>query len=205
MKPERSDVRQSILDTAKPIILGKGFSAVGLNEILAAAAVPKGSFYHYFKSKELFGAALLESYFDDYLAALDALLSRPGRTAAERLMSYWQQWLEHQASNGIDDKCLAVKLGGEVSDLSEAMREALQRGTDRIIECLARCIRDGQRDGSLPAQPDPRLTAQTFYELWLGATLLTKFRRDRSALEGAMAATLQWLNLPADTDPAPTP
>lgn len=40
-----TDVRQHILDTAKPIILGKGFSAVGLNELLFAAGVPKGSFY----------------------------------------------------------------------------------------------------------------------------------------------------------------
>ena len=31
------EVRQHILDTALPILLGKGFSAVGLNEILAAA------------------------------------------------------------------------------------------------------------------------------------------------------------------------
>ncbi len=58
MSTEHHDIRQSILDIAKPIILGKGFSAVGLNEILGAADVPKGSFYHYFKSKELFGEAL---------------------------------------------------------------------------------------------------------------------------------------------------
>lgn len=55
-----ADVRQHILDTAKPIMLRKGFSAVGLNEILQAAGVPKGSFYHYFGSKEAFGEALLE-------------------------------------------------------------------------------------------------------------------------------------------------
>ncbi|MCB1967757.1 MAG: TetR/AcrR family transcriptional regulator, partial [Candidatus Accumulibacter sp.] len=46
MPAEQADVRQHILDTAKPIILGKGFSAVGLNELLSAADVPKGSFYH---------------------------------------------------------------------------------------------------------------------------------------------------------------
>jgi len=61
------DTRQQILDTAKGIILGKGFAAVGLNEILSTAGVPKGSFYHYFKSKEQFGDALLEDYFDGYL------------------------------------------------------------------------------------------------------------------------------------------
>ena len=197
MSSDRTGVRQSILDTAKPIILGKGFSAVGLNEILVAAAVPKGSFYHYFKSKELFGEALLDSYFRDYLEQLDALLSDPSRTAAERLMSYWQKWLQMQASDGLEGKCLAVKLGGEVSDLSEPMRMALHRGTDQIIDRLALSIREGIADGSLSASLDARHIAQTLYQLWLGATLLTKFRQDRSALDGAMLATLDWLQLPA--------
>ena len=47
-----TDLRQHILDTAKPLMLRKGFTAVGLTELLAAAGIPKGSFYHYFASKE---------------------------------------------------------------------------------------------------------------------------------------------------------
>lgn len=37
------DLRQHILDTAKPLMLRKGFTAVGLTELLAAAGIPKGS------------------------------------------------------------------------------------------------------------------------------------------------------------------
>lgn len=199
MDSARSDVRQYIIDTAKPIILGKGFSAVGLNEVLGAAAIPKGSFYHYFKSKELFGEALLDSYFDDYLSQLDAQLSRPGHTAAERLMAYFQQWRETQVGECVDGRCLAVKLGGEVSDLSEPMRIALHRGTNRVIDRLARCIQEGIADSSLGSTLDAQQTAQTLYETWLGATLLSKFRHDRSSLDGAMAATRRWLQLPAET------
>ena len=44
---DMSDVRGSILEAGQRIMAGKGFSAVGLNEILAGAGVPKGSFYHY--------------------------------------------------------------------------------------------------------------------------------------------------------------
>ena len=193
---KHADVRQHILDTAKPIILGRGFSAVGLNQILSAADVPKGSFYHYFKSKELFGEALLDSYFHDYLARLDQLLTQTGRSAAHNLVRYWGGWLETQCGTGLDGKCLVVKLGGEVSDLSEAMRVALQRGTDSIIARLAGCIRHGVADGSLRMTIEAGHAAQTLYGMWLGATLLTKMRNDRSALEGAMDATLALLNLP---------
>src|ERR1700742_2378050 len=62
-----SDVRQHILDSAYLLMGRKGFTAVGLNELLTAAGVPKGSFYHYFDSKESFGEALLEDYFAGYL------------------------------------------------------------------------------------------------------------------------------------------
>lgn len=191
------DVRQHILDTAMPILLGKGFSAVGLNEILAAAGVPKGSFYHYFGSKEAFGEALLTSYFAEYAERLDELLVRQAGTAAGRLMRYWDDWRLVQCADDPVGKCLAVKLGAEVSDLSEAMREALRRGTDAIISRIAACIEEGRADGSLASVNDASAMAVTLYELWLGATLLEKIHRDRRPLDTAMAATRILLNLPS--------
>ncbi|KAK0338617.1 hypothetical protein LTR94_037899, partial [Friedmanniomyces endolithicus] len=68
---------------------GKGFSAVGLNEILATAGVPKGSFYHYFGSKDAFGEALLAKYFEDYLADMDRMFQQADKTMAERLVAYF--------------------------------------------------------------------------------------------------------------------
>ena len=195
MSNDYTDVRQHILDTGRSIILGKGFSAVGLNEILATAQVPKGSFYHYFKSKETFGEAMVESYVADYLTRIDEFLAADGSAASQRLMRYWRSWMTTDASQGAECNCLVVKLSAEVSDMSEAMRVALLRGTDLIIERLAACLIEGEADGSLDTQADAHHTAVTLYELWLGAALLSKLRRDHSALNFAMSATLQLLNL----------
>ncbi|KVQ26589.1 TetR/AcrR family transcriptional regulator [Burkholderia cepacia] len=191
-----AEVRQHILNIAKPIMLHKGFSAVGLNEILAAAGIPKGSFYHYFGSKEAFGEALLEAYFDSYHAHLDNLLKHQAGTGAERLMTYWRNWLHTQCADDPQGKCLAVKLGAEVSDLSEAMRAVLRQGTSQIIERLAAGIEAGLADGSLSGIADPSHTAAILYEMWLGATLLEKIHRDRKPLERAMVETRRMLNLP---------
>ena len=189
------DLRQHILDIAKPLLLGKGFTAVGLTELLAAAQIPKGSFYHYFESKEAFGNALLGAYFSDHLAYLDVLLGCPG-TAAERLMSYWQYWLDTQTSDDPNTKCLAVKLSAEVSDLSESMRVTLAWGTQGIIQRLAQCIEAGKVDGSLPVAQDARILATALYQTWLGASLLVKITRDRAPLDIAMVNTRQLLSLP---------
>lgn len=200
MPTQNTDIRQHIIDTAKPILLAKGFSAVGLSELLTAAQVPKGSFYHYFKSKELFGEALLNNYFENYMVRLENTLSAPGLSAAECLMRYWQRWMNTQQSDtDVEHKCLVVKLGSEVSDLSESMRLALRRGTTSIIARLTQCIEEGCADGSLPATLNPHTTAQILYNQWLGATVQTKIRRDASALETAMAMTLHMLNLSRHT------
>lgn len=197
-----TDVRQHILDVAKPLILGKGFTAVGLTELLAAAQIPKGSFYHYFDSKEGFGEALLGQYFSGFLQHLDALLARPG-PEAQRLMAFWDYWLATQISDNPADRCLVVKLGAEVCDLSERMRAVLDQGTRRIIERLARCIEAGKADGSLPLQADaadPAELATRLYQTWLGASLLAKITRSRSPLDNAMASTRQLLGLSATAD-----
>jgi TetR/AcrR family transcriptional repressor of nem operon len=190
---ETPDVRQNILETGQRIMAGKGFSAVGLNEILLAAGVPKGSFYHYFGSKDAFGEALLESYFKDYLAELDATLGQPGQTHAQRLMNYWRQWQETQSFFDCQGKCLAVKLGAEVADLSETMRAALQRGTTGIVSRLAAAIAAGAAEGSLAIRGNPEQLAQSLYQLWLGASVMVKIVRTLQPFEVAMRTTLDIL------------
>jgi TetR/AcrR family transcriptional repressor of nem operon len=195
-RPEAADVRQGILDTGRRIMAAKGFSAVGLNEILTGAGVPKGSFYHYFGSKEAFGEALLEDYFDEYLAELDETLRQPGLTMAQRLMNYWRQWQETQSFFDCQGKCLAVKLAAEVADLSEAMRSALKRGTSGIIDRVGRAIAAGVAEGSLTIDDDPAQVAQSLYQLWLGASVMAKIVRTTQPFEAAMMTTRQILRLP---------
>ena len=194
-----TDVRQHILDTAQNIIVGRGFTAVGLSEILKSANVPKGSFYHYFNSKEAFGEALLESYFSDYMVQLETLLNRPSVSAAQRLLAYWATWIETQsACYPAEGKCLAVKLAAEVSDLSEPMRMVLQDGMEGVITRLANVVSDAVNDGSLPGDTDTRGLATMLYQLWLGASLRTKVTRDQMPLQAAFETTSLLLSQVSD-------
>jgi TetR/AcrR family transcriptional repressor of nem operon len=192
-----ADTRQQILDVARCIILGKGFAAVGLNEILTAANVPKGSFYHYFKSKEQFGNALLENYFDEYMGMLEDRLGIKTLPVSTRLLGYFRYWLESQCSDTTEDKCLVVKLSAEVTDLSEAMRLTLKQGTDRVMARLAQAVEEGIAQGEFPAHLDAQVVTHELYHLWLGATLLTKVHRNRTALECAFKATCDRLQVVA--------
>ena len=194
MQPQAAiDTRNQILETASGIIVGKGFSAVGLSEILAAAGVPKGSFYHWFRSKEQFGEALLDRHFENYLRQVDACLAAPGRTAGQRLLAFFGQWHATQSGGHVPARCLVVKLSAEVCDLSEPMRAALERGTTQVLHRLADCLADGIAAGELVRCPDPADVAQQLYQQWLGATLLARVQRSAEPLDRALAHTTRWV------------
>src|SRR6218665_2408432 len=187
-RDSRHDTREHLLATGEAVIRGKGFAAVGLAEILTEAGVPKGSFYHYFRSKEAFGTDMLLRYFESYGQQLQQLLGRQGGTARERLLDYYRRWAGHEGGN-CQQACLAVKLSGEVADLSEPMREVLADGMRRVEQYLAATIRKGQAEGSLHPDLEADSLAPALYTLWVGAELLAKVQRSSRPLQQALQQT----------------
>lgn len=189
----KTDSRQSILDAGQRTIAHKGWSAVGLTEILTAAGVPKGSFYYYFNSKEAFGEAMLARYFNEYLADMDAMFARPDVPAAERLMDYWRTWRATQSLDDCEGRCLAVKLGAEIADLSEPLRVALEHGTTAITGRLETILEAGLGDGSMSLKSSVPVTAQTLYNLWLGSSVMAKIQRTPAPMDNALTLSSQIL------------
>jgi TetR/AcrR family transcriptional repressor of nem operon len=189
------DTRERILSVGEDLILARGFSAVGLSEILGKAEVPKGSFYHYFRSKEGFGVALLERYFQDYDARLASLFAAEPRSGRQVLLEYFKNWLETQNASGSHHSCLAVKLAAEVCDLSEPMREELSTGMNRIVAHLAAVIREAQADGSLKQEVDAEQLGESLYAMWVGASLLARANGSNAPLERAYRQTEQMLEM----------
>ncbi|PBC35980.1 TetR family transcriptional regulator [Rhodococcus sp. ACPA4] len=190
---ERTDTRETIIACSQMLMARKGYTAVGLNEILTAVHVPKGSFYYHFASKDALGEAMLKSYFTDYLADFDVILGREDRTGAQRILDYFESWIESQGSFDCQGKCLAVKLGAEVSDLSEPMRLALKGGIGAITQRIERAIRAGIDDKSVTLDGDPKPTAVALYELWLGASVTAKVNRTTDSMRNALDLTRQIL------------
>lgn len=185
----RHDTRDRILDAGAELILGRGFSAVGLAEILGRAQVPKGSFYYYFDSKENFGVALLERYFQDYDAGVVSLFNDTRMTARERLLRYFTAWIDLHERSACEIICLAVKLSGEVSDLSEPMRKVLSAGMTRMVERIAAAVAAGVGDGSLAPVADTSGLAEGLYAMWMGGALLAKAHRSTAPFHGCLAQT----------------
>ncbi len=126
-------------------MLSKSFHSVGLNEILAAVKVPKGSFYHYFESKEQFGVELLRHYVSEHSARLRRILLESQELGPlERLVAFFDGAISRMLEGECRQVCLVAKLGAEVSTFSEPMRGVLADGMREWRGIYEALIREGQ-------------------------------------------------------------
>ena len=77
--------RNELLDCAQALFLERGYDKASLNEVIIAAGVSKGAFYHYFASKEALLEALAARFAEAALARIRAVLDDPDLDALERL------------------------------------------------------------------------------------------------------------------------
>ena len=189
MSNRDTDTRAHILATGRRLTAQQGYSGVGLNELLKTAGVPKGSFYHYFASKEAYGCAILDDFVQDYNVKLTMSLDNPTLNARARLLAYFEGWHKNQISQNPEDRCLVVKLSAEVADLSKDMSEILQQGVLAIVVRLTKTLDDGISEGSIGQIEETKLMAAAIYHQWLGASLVASLSHDDAALKLAMRTT----------------
>ncbi|MTD39773.1 TetR family transcriptional regulator [Erwinia sp. CPCC 100877] len=184
-KHPEHDTREHLLATGEQLCLRLGFTGMGLSELLRTAGVPRGSFYHYFRSKEAFGVEMLKRYYAAANQRIRDAFTRGETPASTLLLDWYHQALEHFCRSDMIGNCLTVKLSAEVCDLSEEMREALEQGSSQVIAMLAQLITRAQQEEGLIKDDDPVRLANILYALWLGASLQAKISRSALPLESA--------------------
>src|SRR5690606_16031807 len=115
--PDDTATRTKLLDAGAELFAKKGFNGCGLSEILAQAGVPKGSFYHYFASKEEFGVVLIERTRDEFLAELGPLLGDRKKAPLHRLRAMFEYIRAECSESGPTSECLIPKLALETASL----------------------------------------------------------------------------------------
>lgn len=178
-----SDTKAHLLAIGYHLIAQKGFTAVGIKQILDTAGVPKGSFYHYFASKEAFGEAIIHHYFTNYKHRLETIGTQDV-SAQQKIYDYFQSWYDTQQNRCDHEKCLVVKLSAEVADMSETMRKALHAGYQQTINWLTEQIKAGWTDNSVPQLDNiaAESMAKRWYFAWLGASLIAKISQTNTPL-----------------------
>jgi TetR/AcrR family transcriptional repressor of nem operon len=183
MKAMSRDVREHILKVGGELVAAKGFNGCGLTEILKAAGVPKGSFYHYFASKEEFGVALIERARDEHLEWLKTVLGDRRRSPLQRLRAVFQEFCDECQVKGTESQCLIPKMALETSQLSDPVHAAVKSAYQQWGSSLAQVIREAQAAGEVAQGEDPDHLAGVLVMLWEGAAIRMEIDRSTQPLQ----------------------
>jgi len=165
------------------VLTEKGFSATGIDEILGRVAVPKGSFYYYFTSKEAFGLALIDRYADFFAHKIDRHLNNTQLAPVERLRSFVGDAMTSMARFDFRRGCLIGNLGQEMGALPESFRARLQEVLGDWQARFAVCLAQAQEAGALSKSVDVNQVAAFFWIGWEGAVLRAKLEHSPAPLE----------------------
>lgn len=179
-------------------MLAKSYHAVGIQEILTEVEVPKGSFYHYFESKEAFGVAIIEYYGEQLANIIRNKLLDTQHSPKERIRAYYLGIRSYYAKNGCERGCLVAKLATEVADHSVQMRDALKREFDKWTGLFAACIREGQAIGEISSQQDADLLAEFLYTAWEGTLIRMQVNHELGPIDKFIDCMLDLIIPPAE-------
>ncbi|SDN78609.1 TetR/AcrR family transcriptional regulator [Vreelandella arcis] len=189
--------REKLIETGAELIGQHGYNATGINTVLKTCGVPKGSFYHYFSSKEEFGLAVIEQFSDIYDAQLAELLEDTSTPPLERLRRYFAAGREHMCNCNHTTGCLIGNLGQELSGQSDTFRDALDRVFQRWEQYFVGCLRSAQETGELSAALPAEALASFILSGWEGAILRAKTLKSVVPMEQFEAILFQQVLVPS--------
>lgn len=178
-----ADARERLLREGVAMLTEKGFSAVGLDEILEAVAVPKGSFYHYFGSKAEFGLALIDAYAAYFANKLDRWFLDESLSPLARMRAFVDDARAGMARFDYRRGCLVGNLGQEISALPDSFRDRLTSVFTDWEARTACCLEAAKCTGEIDRDADCSRLAALFWIGWEGAVLRAKLERNPAPLE----------------------
>ncbi|MFW2588112.1 TetR/AcrR family transcriptional regulator [Sagittula sp. SSi028] len=167
--PDQSETRARLIRAGLAHLTERGYGATGVDDILRAAGVPKGSFYHHFGSKAAFGSALIAAYDSYFITVLDSAFDQTDLAPLDRLRAFTRRAEDGMARHGFRRGCLIGNLGQEMPTLPDSFRAELEQVLSGWQARTAACL--AQAPGDLPRALDAAQLADLFWTGWEGAVL----------------------------------
>ncbi|MEN9848802.1 MAG: hypothetical protein RL368_1542 [Pseudomonadota bacterium] len=173
-----SDAKQRILDSARVLFHARSYSAVGIQEICDHAAVKKGSFYHFFPSKQALTLELLDQSWLGFEQAFVSSLLNPERPALQRIVQFFKLGCEMQQrlldKTGCVLGCPFGNLAMELSTQDDLLRAKLLEFFHRMEAVLEKALLEAISAGELSEETDTKLSAKAMLAYLEGLLLMAK-------------------------------
>ena len=171
-----------LLEAAQQLMLVKGFTATSLEEICDAAAVTKGSFFHYFNNKEELGKAVLAYYMAGQFRALQSAPFSKKRDSLERVYGYIDFIIKMSRDPGILHGCLLGNFSQDLCDTHPAIGAQCGRHFEQWAGMLKRDLDAAKLKHAPKAAFNTQSLAEHFIAVVEGALILVKAKQDGKIL-----------------------
>ncbi|MGY2700708.1 TetR/AcrR family transcriptional regulator [Nocardioides sp. HB32] len=196
-----SDARERLVAAATELFSERAYSSVGVAEIAARAGVQKGSFYHFFPSKEALALAVIDEHWAGQRHEWTTLLEGEG-TALERLHAIFDATSRRQSAalqgTGSVTGCLFGNLAIEVSSTNASMQKRLQEIFEEQVALIGAQLQSAVDTGELTVDDVPTAARSIVAQLE-GLVLFAKVFNDPGQLDALWANSLRLIGVP---DPA---
>lgn len=166
----RRNTREILVNEGMTAFMAKGYEGIGIQQILAAAGVPKGSFYNFFDSKEGFALEVLDAYARRYIEFVAEYLHCDG-PPLDRLRAYFSALEDEMCRAGDAAGCLYGVLSQTSAPHSDVLRERLKEAFASWRENLVRLLSDAREQGELAQNADIAALSDAIIDSYEGALL----------------------------------
>lgn len=188
-----SETKQALIQSGLAHFTEFGFSSSGIDQVLKEVGVPKGSFYHYFSSKEDFGLAVIDSYNQYFKKKLDIHFLNEAEAPLQRLLNFVEDAKIGMARFDFRRGCLIGNLEREVTLLSAPLNQALSHVYEQWQSKLEQCLYTAIKAGDINKNVDSQQMAAFFWIGWEGAVSRCKLTQNTQPINTFMQQFLQLL------------
>jgi TetR/AcrR family transcriptional repressor of nem operon len=178
MSKANHDTRAKLVAEGLKSMIVNGYDGIGLNAILDAAAVPKGSFYYFFKSKEEFAAAVLERH---YVELRDVILNDVSVSPLQRLRNYFDEVERIHLAETPLGGCLYGVLGQTARARTPQFRAKLAAVFSSWEKQLQGLLKQAQLAGEIDPSINPKDAAAFLIDAYEGMLIRTKVDGNKKA------------------------
>ena len=178
--------REHLIDVGLGLMHQNGYNATGLTDILKAANVPKGSFYHHFGSKEDFAAAALEKYGMREREHAAAILNDTTTLPLKRLRRYFNDLGKIYGQKAAIPGCMMGRFSLEIAEESPQLRSRIRATFEHWQHSIAEVIRQAVAQKELPPDTEAESLAGFLLNSWQGALLRSQADKSDAPLVNFM-------------------
>ncbi|TDM06774.1 MAG: TetR family transcriptional regulator [Ideonella sp. MAG2] len=179
----RMDTRRALVWCGTELLTERGFQVTGIDEVLKRVGVPKGSFYHFFKNKDEFGAAVIENYVDYYARKMDLIFNDSQASPLTRLKAFIENAKRGMTKFDFKRGCLIGNLGQELASLDNQFRLQLEAVLVSWENRVEACLEEAIQVGEIAPNNNAKALSQFFWIGWEGAILRAKLTRSLQPID----------------------